>query len=59
MKPLILSLALFVPPGMLIGSSTPQRLGVDDLIHITFVWPSRVTNCELLMDECINVLCYK
>lgn len=59
MKPSIPSLALFVLPGMLKGSSEPQRLGVDDLIHITFVWPSRVTNCEPLMDECVDDLCYK
>lgn len=59
MKASISSLTLFVLPGMLIGSSAPRRLGVDDLIHITFVWPSRVTKCELLMDECVDRLCYK
>lgn len=59
MKPSIPSLALLVLPGMLIGSSVPRRLGVDDLIHITFVWPSRVTKCEPLMDECVDGLCYK
>lgn len=59
MNPSIPSLARLELPSMLIGSSAPQRLGAADLIHITFVWHSRVTNGEPLMDECIDGLCYK